>query len=83
MCQWFAPTKLKITFETEGKGKFTAEDLQTAIVRDTAGGFLYLNLPTKFVLVSNHQVRKSPSVIYSSYRIVSSRSMLTGGMHGA
>ena len=63
MCQWFAPTKLEITFETEGNGRFEAEDLQTAIVRSPAGEFLYLNLPTKFVLVSNHQVRKSPFVV--------------------
>ena len=80
MCQWFAPTKLEITFETEGKGRFTAEDLQTAIVRDPAGEILYLNLPTKFALVSNHQVRKSLFVVHLLTE--SSRSMLTGGMHG-
>ena len=25
MCQWFAPTKLVVTFEQEGQGRFTEE----------------------------------------------------------
>lgn len=57
MCQWFAPTKLKVTFETEGKGKFNAEDVERLVVRNKSGEVAYLNLPTKFVLISNHQVR--------------------------
>ncbi|KAG6831269.1 hypothetical protein H0H92_011779 [Tricholoma furcatifolium] len=56
MCQWFAPTKLNVTFETEGKGRFSAEEIESMVVRDDAGDVVSLNLPTKFVLISNHQV---------------------------
>ncbi|KAG6911811.1 hypothetical protein DXG01_000058 [Tephrocybe rancida] len=56
MCQWFAPTKLSITFETEGKGRFSAEDIEAVIVRNDAGDVVSLNLPTKFVMISNHQI---------------------------
>lgn len=56
MCQWFAPTKLSITFEMEGKGRFSEEDINRVVVRNEAGEVVSLNLPTKFVLISNHQV---------------------------
>jgi len=56
MCQWFAPTKLSITFETEGKGCFNPEDIEGLVVRNQAGDVVSLNLPTKFVLISNHQI---------------------------
>lgn len=57
MCQWFAPTKLVITFERQGKGRFTEEEIQRVVVKDEAGQVVALNLPKKFVLIANHQVR--------------------------
>lgn len=59
MCQWFAPTHLVITFETEGLGKFTPEEIEQYIVRNERGEAVSLDLPTKFVLIANHQVRNS------------------------
>ena len=56
MCQWFAPTKLRITFETQGLGSFTPEDINRYVIRDTDGKVIALDLPTKFVLIANHQV---------------------------
>ncbi|KAG6897332.1 hypothetical protein C0992_002390 [Termitomyces sp. T32_za158] len=56
MCQWFAPTSLRLSFETEGKGSFSAEDVENLVVRNEAGDVISLNLPTKFVLISNHQI---------------------------
>lgn len=56
MCQWFAPTKLRVTFETQGPGKFSKEDIKRAVVKNAQGEVVYLNLPTKFVLTANHQM---------------------------
>ncbi|PPQ72722.1 hypothetical protein CVT26_003017 [Gymnopilus dilepis] len=56
MCQWFAPTKLLVTFETEGMGAFTQDEIDRFIVKDSDGNNIGLNLPTKFVLIANHQV---------------------------
>ncbi|KAF4622983.1 hypothetical protein D9613_001976 [Agrocybe pediades] len=56
MCQWFAPTKLHITFETQGMGAFTEEEIDRYIVKDGSGKPIGLELPTKFVLIANHQV---------------------------
>jgi len=56
MCQMFAPTQLSITFETEGKGRFTAEEIERVAMRNAAGDVVSLNLPTRFVLISNHQI---------------------------
>ncbi|KAF9457097.1 acyltransferase-domain-containing protein [Collybia nuda] len=56
MCQWFAPTKLSVTFETDGKGRFSPEEIENAVVRGPNGEFVSLNLPIKFVLIANHQV---------------------------
>lgn len=55
MCQWFAPTKLIVSFETTGKGCFTLEDIGRIVVKDKRGD-VSLNLPTKFVMVANHQI---------------------------
>jgi hypothetical protein len=83
MCQWFAPTKLMITFETEGKGKVTEEDLQDIAVRNQAGEVEYLKLPTKFVLVSNHQVRHlCPPITPFPQLCFVIRFMPTGGTRG-
>lgn len=56
MCQWFAPTTLQITFEREGLGKFADDEIEQIAVKDDHGNIISLNLPTKFVLIANHQV---------------------------
>ncbi|KAL1952116.1 hypothetical protein VTO73DRAFT_1265 [Trametes versicolor] len=56
MSQWFAPTKLVLSFETEGKGRFTPEEIETLVQRDQHGTIVGLNLPQKTVLIANHQV---------------------------
>lgn len=55
MCQCFAPTKLVVTFEKDGLGKFSPEELENMVSRDNKGN-VYLNLPSKSVLIANHQV---------------------------
>lgn len=55
VCQCFAPTKLVVTFEADGIGKFSPAELQNLVSRDDKGD-LYLNLPAKSVLIANHQV---------------------------
>jgi hypothetical protein len=57
MNQWFAPTKVSITFETEGQGKFTEDDIRNIVERDLSGKVIALHLPSKCVIISNHQVR--------------------------
>ncbi|KAK0505884.1 acyltransferase-domain-containing protein [Armillaria luteobubalina] len=56
ICQWFAPTKLVVSFETTGRGSFTPEDIERIIVKDKKGDVVSLNLPTKFVMIANHQI---------------------------
>ena len=56
MCQWFAPTKLVITFETKGEGRFTPEEIQSYSIKNNHGDIVALNFPSKFVLIANHQV---------------------------
>ncbi|KAF9036424.1 hypothetical protein BDZ89DRAFT_1011267 [Hymenopellis radicata] len=56
ICQWFSPTSLSVTFETEGKGRFSQEDIENIVVRNERGGVVSLNLPTKFVMIANHQI---------------------------
>ncbi|TFK40968.1 acyltransferase-domain-containing protein [Crucibulum laeve] len=56
MCQWFAPTKLAISFETEGKGSFTQEEIDQVVIKNKEGEVIALDLPTKFVLIANHQI---------------------------
>ncbi|KAG5639378.1 hypothetical protein H0H81_003522 [Sphagnurus paluster] len=56
MSQWFAPTKLNISFETEGPGRFSIEEIERMVVRNSAGQVVSLNLPTKLVVISNHQI---------------------------
>lgn len=84
MCQWFAPTKLSVTFETEGKGRFTPEEIEDAVIRGPRGELLSLNLPTKFVLIANHQVRHFviQGLIVKMLKL-QSRFTPTGGMRGA
>ncbi|KAI0824184.1 acyltransferase-domain-containing protein [Trametes gibbosa] len=55
--QWFAPTQLVLSFETEGLGAFTAEEIATVVERDAASGNVVgLRLPQKAALIANHQV---------------------------
>ncbi|KAJ6574835.1 acyltransferase-domain-containing protein [Mycena capillaripes] len=56
MSQWFAPTKLVISFEQKGKGSFTAEEIERIVVKNKDGQVVSLDLPTKFILIANHQV---------------------------
>ncbi|KIM48017.1 hypothetical protein M413DRAFT_218056 [Hebeloma cylindrosporum] len=56
MSQWFAPTKLVVTFETQGMGRFTPEEIDLCLIKDSDGKPVALNLPTKFVLIANHQI---------------------------
>ena len=55
MCQWFAPTKLVITFERDGIGKFTDEDLRNYLQKNAKGDIIGLDLPSKVVVIANHQ----------------------------
>ncbi|KAH7883775.1 acyltransferase-domain-containing protein [Phlebopus sp. FC_14] len=54
--QWFAPTRLSITFESQGLGKFTQEDVQNIVERDASGKVVALHLPSKSVITANHQI---------------------------
>ncbi|EJF66552.1 hypothetical protein DICSQDRAFT_142143 [Dichomitus squalens LYAD-421 SS1] len=56
MSQWFAPTILVLSFETEGQGKFTPEEIEGLVERNSDGRVIALNLPKKSVLIANHQV---------------------------
>lgn len=64
MCSWFAPTNLVITFETKGLGKFTPEELERLVENDSEGN-IHLNLPTKSVLIANHQVKSAYTASFS------------------
>ena len=55
-CQLFAPTSLLISFQREGTGRFTQEEIDKVVERDSAGRVLSLHLPQKAVLIANHQV---------------------------
>jgi hypothetical protein len=57
MTQLFAPTELRVTFETDGEGGFTPEEVEKIVVRNQAGLVTHLRLPKKAVIISNHQVR--------------------------
>lgn len=69
MCQWFAPTKLRITFETRGPGKFSQEEMRRVVVKNIQDQIVSLNLPTKFVLIANHQVSAYHKCLLESYWI--------------
>ncbi|TFY80419.1 hypothetical protein EWM64_g3593 [Hericium alpestre] len=56
MCQWLAPTRLLITFETNGPGAFKEEEIADIAVRNKDGRVVELKLPQKSVLIANHQV---------------------------
>lgn len=82
MCQWFAPSRLVITFEHDGPGAFAIDEMRDIVIRGRNGRVLGLNLPRKSILIANHQVGicsvsavTSPSPTF--------RSMQIGGMPGA
>ena len=56
MCQLFAPTSIRLTFETEGKGKWSQDMIEQVAERDESGNIVSLKLPDKVVLTANHQV---------------------------
>lgn len=56
MCQWFAPSRLVITFERDGPGAFSMDEIGEIAIRGRDGRVLGLKLPTKSVLIANHQV---------------------------
>jgi hypothetical protein len=57
MCQWFAPSRLVITLERDGPGAFSIDEIQKVTRRGGDGRVVGLNLPSKSVLIANHQVR--------------------------
>lgn len=61
-CQVFAPTTLKVTFETEGTGAFTEKEAEQLVRRDASGQVVELVLPKKMVIIANHQVWYLPSL---------------------
>lgn len=61
MSSWFAPTKLVITFETKGIGKLSEEELRKVVQKDSKGN-VFLDLATKSVLITNHQVKSDSSI---------------------
>src|ERR1700761_8849151 len=83
MCQWFAPTKLVISFETEGKGRFTTEQIEKIVVKDENGKVVSLDLPTKFILIANHQASDFLPLLPSLPHTGSFRSTPIGGTPGA
>ena len=57
MTQVFAPTTFRITFETEGAGKFTPEEVENIVIRDKkTHEVIGIDLPDKMVFIANHQV---------------------------
>lgn len=86
MSQWFAPTKLVVSFEQEGQGRFTEEQIAQVVERDAKGRVVGLRLPQRAVLIANHQVGPSSGRSHSPqgliFRNVLDRSTLTGGTRG-
>ncbi|KAH9178884.1 acyltransferase-domain-containing protein [Lactarius sanguifluus] len=56
MSQCFAPTRLVITFEHNGPGAFSQDEIDDVAIRGSDGRVLALKLPQKSILVANHQV---------------------------
>jgi len=54
--QLFAPTSFHVTFETDGMGALSLDDIVFMAKKDSDGNLVGLNLPRKFVFTSNHQV---------------------------
>ena len=71
MCQWFAQTQLVVTFEREGVGKFSDEDIENYTIRDDKGRITGLDFPTKFVLIANHQVSQPADTCFRNHPSIS------------
>lgn len=56
MSQWFAPTRLVVSFEREGSGRFTDEEVDELVEQDKTGRVVALHLPQRAVVIANHQV---------------------------
>ncbi|KAI0702491.1 acyltransferase-domain-containing protein [Cytidiella melzeri] len=56
VCQLFAPTSLHVTFQQDGPGSFTQQEIDEVAERDASGRVVSLHLPEKTVLIANHQV---------------------------
>lgn len=56
MCQWFAHSRLVITLERDGPGAFSMDEIREIAIRGRDGRVSGLKLPTKSVLIANHQV---------------------------
>ena len=54
--QYFAPTTLIVSFERDGLGRLSQDEVDRMVVRDKSGRPIGLNLPQKSVLIANHQV---------------------------
>ncbi|OBZ78790.1 putative acyltransferase CST26 [Grifola frondosa] len=54
--QLFAPTTLVVSFEKDGPGKFTDEEVASLVERDAGGRVVAVHLPQKAVLIANHQI---------------------------
>ena len=76
---------MHITFEREGPGAFTDEELDTMLTRDARGKISGLNLPKRAVLISNHQVRAQHPITTPLHLLILHsvhRSIQTGGTPG-
>lgn len=86
LSQWFAPTKLVVTFEQEGQGRFTEEQIAQVVERDARGRVVGLRLPQRAVLIANHQVGPFSGRSHLPQGLItcdtSNRSTLIGGMRG-
>jgi hypothetical protein len=60
MCQWFAPSRLVISFEQDGPGAFSRDEVDEIAIRGRDGRVLGLKMPKKSVLIANHQVGACP-----------------------
>ncbi|KAI0094604.1 acyltransferase-domain-containing protein [Irpex rosettiformis] len=54
--QLFAPTTLAVTFQREGSGSFTDQEIERVVGRDSSGRVVSLHLPERAVLIANHQM---------------------------
>ena len=82
MSQWFAPSRLIITFERDGPGAVSTDEIRDIAIRGGDGLVLGLNLPKKSVLIANHQVTCPKETPSSDITLTTCRSMQTGGMPG-
>ena len=77
---------MHITFEREGPGAFTDEELDSMLNRDARGKISGLNLPKRAVLISNHQARAHHPITTPLHLLILQfvhRSIQTGGTPGA